>query len=98
MSKLHIKNNQTPAKMLRCFHAILVTLRHDLRVFIKIVLKKKNYHMNVHEWRFLLPCSVMANKSVQMEQNNKHTYATATSLHVFLNHMHNAADVRKDRT
>ena len=44
-------------------------------------------------------CSrVLANKSIQMEQNNKLTYATATSEHVFLNHMHNAANVRKDRT
>ena len=44
-------------------------------------------------------CSrVLTKKSVQMEQNNKHTYATATSVHVLLNHMHNAANVRKDRT
>ena len=34
---------------------------------------------------------VLTNKSVQMEQNNKHTYETATSVHVFLNHIHNAA-------
>ena len=60
--------------------------------FIKRVLKKKNYHMNGH-------CSrVLTNKSVKMEQNNKHTYATATSVQVFLNHMHNTANVRKDRT
>ena len=44
-------------------------------------------------------CSrVLTNKSVQMEQNNKYTYATATSVHVFLSHVHNAANVRKDRT
>ena len=44
-------------------------------------------------------CSrVLTNKSVQMEQNNIHTYATATSVHGFLSHMHNAANVLKDRT
>ena len=46
-------------------------------------------------------CSrVLTKKSVQMEQNNKHTYATATSEHVFLHvyQMHNAANVQKDRT
>ena len=66
--------------------------------FIKIGLKKNKKTITRMYMNDAFCSRVLTNKSVQMEQNNKHTYATATSVHVFLNHMHNAANVRKDRT
>ena len=64
-----------------------------------IVLKKN--HVNVHEWRFLL--RVLTDKSVQRVQNSEimliflqkfHTPTlTATSARIFLNHLHNDANM-----
>ena len=51
--KLQIKNNQIPAKMLRHENTMVSCNTGDVMSrsarFIKIVLKKKNYHLNVNE-------------------------------------------------